>query len=200
MTLKDHAVDLLPWAIAMCLIAAIVHLVTVLLIPAVAPRDAYARLLEAAKSAQAAPGGVLLLSAAESGGEAPLPFEDPAMVEGVCLFNLSNGLLHVRANADGEEDNFLGLSFHSAGGAIFHAMTDRASIKGKIDVILGDARQIEELEADDGDEPPPEEIRITAPSQRGFVLIRSLAKRPSDLARARAAVASVNCEAIAPPP
>jgi uncharacterized membrane protein len=197
MTLRDRAFDLLPWAIAMLLIAAIVHLVSVLLIPIVAPRDAYARLLEAAKSAQAAPGGALLLSATE-GGVVPLPFEDPAMAEGACLFDLSKGLLHVRAAVDGEEDNFLGLSFHNAGGAIFHAMTDRASIKGKIDVVLGDARQIEELEADDADEPPPEEVRVTSPSHLGFVLIRALAKRPSDFERARSAVAAVKCDTIAP--
>jgi uncharacterized membrane protein len=199
MRLKDQVIDILPWAIAMFLIAAIVHIVSVLLMPAVAPRDAYARLLEASKNAKAAPGGVLPLQAAGTSVAGPLPFEDPATSEGACLFNLSNGLLHVRASVDNEEDNYLGVSFHTAGGAIFHAMTDRASIKGKIDVIVGNARQIDEIEADDDQEAPPEQIRLTAPSQRGFVLIRSLAKRPSDFERSRSSVEAVSCETIQPP-
>lgn len=199
MTFKDRAFDLFPWAVAMFLIAAIVHIVSVLLIPAVAPRDAYARLLEAAKNAPPNANGVLLLQTA-GGEEVALPFEDPAMAEGACLFNLSNGLLHLRASVDPENDDYLGISFHGAGGAIFHAMTDRSSIKGKIDIIVGDARQIGELEADDAEEPPPEEIRLTSPFQRGFVLIRSLAKRPSDIDRARSSIESMSCELIAPPP
>jgi uncharacterized membrane protein len=198
MTPKDRAINILPWAAAMFLIAAIVHIVSVLLMPAVAPRDAYARLLEASQNAKTTPGGVLLLQTAGTGA-GPLPFEDPAMSEGACLFNLSKGPLHVRANIENEEDNYLGVSFHNAGGAIFHAMTDRASIKGKIDIVVGNARQIEDLEADDEEEAPPEQIRLAAPSQRGFVLIRSLAKRPSDFERSRSGVEAVSCETIAPP-
>ena len=126
-----------------------------------------------------------------------LPFEDPAMAEGVCLFDLAKGPLHLRADVDSED--YLGLSFHDPSGAIFHSMTDRASNKGKIDIIVGDARQIEEMEASDSDETPPQETRLTAPSPLGFVLIRALAKRPSDYERARASVEAVSCEIEAEP-
>jgi uncharacterized membrane protein len=74
-------------------------------------------------------------------------------------------------------------------------MTDRSAIKGKIDIVIGDARQIDALtSADEGDAPPPSEVRLTAPAKRGFVLIRSLAKRPSDQERARNRLSAISCQ------
>ncbi len=199
MTFKDRALDLLPWTLAALLIAAVVNIVSVLLMPSVAPRDAYARLSEEAKTAQPTPGGVVVFDPAGANAP-PLPFEDPAMAEGACLFDLSKGPFHVRASVDIDDDNYLGISFHNAAGAIFHAMTDRASIKGKIDIVVGNARQIEELEADDIEDSPPQEIRLTSPSSHGFVLIRALSKRPSDFARAKSSVQAVSCELLQPAP
>ncbi len=90
--------------------------------------------------------GVALLPRAAPGAEV-MPFEDSAFVEGVCLFDLSRGLMRVRADADPE--NLLALSFHARTGRIFHSVTDRSAIKGKIDVLIGDASQIEAVEGED---------------------------------------------------
>jgi uncharacterized membrane protein len=197
MKLADRATGLLPWALAVLLIAGVVHIVSVLLMPLVAPRHAYARLLEAAKSdAETARNGVMLFDPPAPGPQL-LPFEDPAMAEGVCLFDVAKGPLRLRADID--SDDYLGFSFHDPSGAIFHSITDRASNKGKIDIVVGDARQIEEMEAGDSDGTPPPETRLTAPSPRGFVLIRALAKRPLDYERARASVEAVSCEIEAEP-
>ncbi|MFY9629624.1 MAG: DUF1254 domain-containing protein [Methylocystis sp.] len=197
MNFKDRAIDLLPWAIATLLIAAIVHIVSILLTPLVAPRDAYARLVDAARTARTAPGGVATFEATAPNSQ-PLPFEDPMMAEGVCLFDLSKGPLHLRTTVDVDGDDYLGISFHSASGVIFHAMTDRASIKGKVDIVVGNAHQIAELEADDSEDAPPQEIRLTAPSSRGFAMIRALAKRPSDYERARSSVEAIVCDIFQP--
>jgi uncharacterized membrane protein len=196
MRLRDRALDLLPWAIATLIVAGLVHIVSVLLMPAVAPRDALARLEAASALAKTTEKGVTLLAPAGS-KEAPLPFEDPAMVEGVCLFDLSKGM--VRVNGAVEGDEFLAISFHSGSGKIFHAMTDRSAIKGKIDFVVGDARQIDALESGDSDEAPPQEVRLTSPSRRGFVLIRALARRPYEQERALARVSSLSCGAYEPP-
>jgi uncharacterized membrane protein len=195
MKISDRQLDRAPWIIATFLVAAIVHLVSVLLMPQVAPRDALARLSDAAK-ASSGEGGVAMLGRAEPGREI-VPFEDPAMAEGVCVFDLSNGLLRVHANVEG--DDFLGLSFHSNAGRVFHALTDRSTIKGKIDIVVGDAGQIDALESEDSDDAPIQEIRLTAPSKRGFVLIRSFVKRPSDRERAEQRVRAVQCETFAAP-
>ena len=42
--IPDRLLNFLPWAIATLMIAAMTHLVSVLLMPALAPKDAYARL------------------------------------------------------------------------------------------------------------------------------------------------------------
>jgi uncharacterized membrane protein len=200
MKLADQATGLAPWVIAALLVAGVVHIVSVLLTPLVAPRTAYARLLDADKPDRSAnveaSRGVLLFDPPTPGSQL-LPFEDPAMAEGACLFDLARGPLHLRADVDSED--YLGLSFHDSSGAVFHAMTDRASNKGKIDIVVGDAGQIEDMEAGDSDEAPPSETRLAAPSPRGFVLIRALAKRPSDYQRARASVEAVSCEVRAEP-
>ncbi len=195
MSIRSRVLDLLPWAIGTVFVAGVVHVVSILLMPAVAPRDALARLLEAAASAQTTETGVLILPPAGASA-APLPFEDPAMSHGVCLFDLSKGMLRVSGAVDGDE--FLGLSFHTGAGRIFHAMTDRSAIKGKIDFVIGDARQINALESADSDEAPAQEVRLTSPSTKGFVLIRALARRPSEQERAKARVRAISCGRYAP--
>jgi len=192
MSLRDKILDLLPWSVAALLLAGVVHILSILLMPSLAPSDAYHRLLAAAKSYQPSSNGVVPLDAATPDSQL-LPSEDPSVAEGACVYDLSGGLLRLTAPVDGE--NFLGISFYSAVGPIFHAVTDRGADKGKIEIVLGQAPQIEDLEeADPEDGPPPSETRVTAPSPRGFVLIRALAKRGSDFERARAAVSAVKCE------
>lgn len=187
LTLPDRFFDYLPWAAATLLIAGIVHVVSVLLMPAVAPRTAYARVLQTVGDAPT--GRFVMLPPAAPGAE-PLPFEDPAFAEGVCVYDLSKGLLRVAMPADGED--FLALSFHSGGGRLYHAVTDRAAIKGKIDIVIGDEKQMDALQSA-SDEAPPQEVRLTSPTKRGFVLVRAFAKRTTDQARARERLASVSC-------
>lgn len=187
LTLPDRFFDYLPWAAATLLIAGVVHLVSVLLMPAVAPNTAYARVL---KVVGEAPSDKLIVLQPASPGAEALPLEDPAFAEGVCLYDLSKGLLRVSTAADG--DDFLAFSFHSGGGRLYHAVTDRAAIKGKIDIVIGDERQMDALQSM-SDEAPPQEVRLTSPTKRGFVLIRSFAKRPADQARARDRLNAVSC-------
>jgi uncharacterized membrane protein len=187
LTFPDRFFDYLPWAAATLFIAGLVHLVSVLLMPTVAPHDAYARIVE---TLRAEPDGKLVILPPLAPESAPLPFEDAAFAEAVCLYDLSKGLLRVTAPADGEE--YLAISFHARTGRLYHAITDRAAIKGKIDIVIGDERQIEALQSV-SEEAPQQEVRVTAPAKRGFALVRSFAKRPSDQARARARLSSVSC-------
>lgn len=191
----ERLLDILPWALATFCVAGSVHIISVLLMPEVAPRNAFARLQAAARAAEATPLGVALLPPPTPGAQIT-PFEDAALAEGVCLFDLSTGMMRVRADADA--DDLLALSFHARTGRVFHAVTDRSAIKGKIDVMIGDARQIEALEGQD-EEAPPQQVRVASPTKRGFVLIRSLAKRASDRDRAERRLRAVACETVAEP-
>lgn len=190
LTVPDRYFYFLPWALATLLVAGIVHIVSVLLMPTLAPRDALARLAAYVRTTDQ-PQGLVLLPPMAPGSET-LPFEDPAFAEAVCVYDLTKGPLRVATAVDGED--LLALSFHAHAGRIYHSMTDRSAIKGKIDIVVGDANQIDALASADDEDAPPQEVRLTAPTKKGFVLIRSFAKRPSDQERARNRLRAVTCQ------
>ncbi len=161
-------------------LGAIVHLVVVLQVPAFAGRDAYGRLapLSGGGNAQLVP------------RDADLPFTDPAIAIGVCAFDLAQGPIRVATAGAG---SFQSLSFHTPGGLVFYALTDRASVRGAIDIALMTKRQLDETLAREDEDEPVRELRIVAPDSRGLVVARALAPFPSLLPRAEAAVQSVVC-------
>lgn len=186
MSLRDRLLGILPFAATIFFVAGIVHIVSVLAMPAVAPQDIVTRL-----SAVAPPGeGVVRLPPATPGREI-MPYEDPSVALGFCRFDLSRGLYRVRTNIDGE--HFIALSFHTRSGRVFYATTDRSALRGKIDVAIVNAAQLEALEANDPEDEPAPELRLVAPGPTGFVLVRALAERRNDLPSAEARVTSVSC-------
>ncbi|MGH6818111.1 MAG: DUF1254 domain-containing protein [Methylovirgula sp.] len=168
-------------------VAAGVHLVSILAMPEVAPHNAYARLLAIAK-----PGEMTLLPAALPGHEIT-PFEDPALAQAVCLYDLANGPLHV--HADIEDPGLLTLSFRTRDGRVFYSMTDQAALHGNIDVRIMTEPQLEALEESDEDDEnePLQELRLVAPDMKGFVLVNALAAFPSERAEAEARATSIAC-------
>jgi uncharacterized membrane protein len=173
------------------MIAAMVHLVSVLLMPTLAPKDAFARLTDYAKKTGIAE-GLVMLEPPSLGSTGVLPFEDPSFVEAACLYDISKRPYHLKASTDG--DNFFALSFYATGGRIYHAITDRSAIKGKFDIILGNERQIEALENAGDGSAPVQEVRLTAPTSRGFIFIRALAKRNSDVTHLQELLKNARCE------
>ena len=186
MKFTDRLLGTIPFVFAIVVIAGIVHIVSVLAMPAVAPQDAVTRLASVAPSG----GGVVLLPPASPGREI-MPYEDPSVALGFCRFDLSNGLYRVRTNIDSE--HFIALSFHTRSGRVFYATTDRSALRGKIDVAIVNAPQLETLEASDPEDEPAPELRLLAPAPIGFVLVRALAERPSERPAAEARVTSVTC-------
>ncbi len=168
-------------------VAAGVHLASILAMPEVAPHDAYARLAALAK-----PGQMTLLPQALPGHEIT-PFEDPALAQAVCLYDLSNGPLHVRA--DIEDPGLLTLSFRTRDGRIFYSMTDQAALHGNIEVRIMTQPQLEAVEESDEDDEnePLQELRLVAPDRKGFVLVNALAAFPSERAEAEARATSISC-------
>jgi len=192
---SERLIAFMPWAGASALLALIVHIVSVLLTPVIAPRAALARLKAVEVVQGLSDKGVLLLPQ-PAPGEQALPFEDPTVALGACFFDLDRGVLRLRAVVDG--DDFFGVSLHQPSGVVFQAVNDRAASGGAIEIVVGDARQIDELEAQDVEGAEKREVRVTAPSRRGFALIRAFAKRPSEYASAQALVAAARCETAQP--
>jgi len=180
---SDRILSVSLWTLALVLIAAIVHLVTILAMPALSPADAWARL-----AARAPSGALHLLERAEPGREV-LRLNDPATLVGVCRYDLSEGPLRLRAPITG--DGLLTFSFRARDNRIFYAMTDRAAFRGVIDLLVVDAAQWAELE--DSDEDAPREMRLVSPTSLGYVYIRSLVPLPSQAPEAEARLRAVQC-------
>lgn len=172
---------ILPWAIGGLLLAGIVHISTVLMIPRLAERDAYALL-------GGSTGGMALLP--DWSEKQSIPFQDPAAVMASCRYDLDRGPTRVRYAAG---ENLVTLSFHDRTGRIFYSTTDRAGLRGRIDVLLLDAQQLDALEATDPEDQTPQELRLVPPTRAGFVLARSIAERPSAKPVAMKAAQTVSC-------
>lgn len=181
----NRLLELFLYGLAVAFIAGIVHLASVFAMPQVAPHDAFTRL-----SALAQPNRTVALPQPLPGHDLA-PFQDPAMAQAVCMFDLTRGSVRLRAKL--ESDALVTLSFRSRTGRVFYAMTDRAATKGTIDIHLLTPPQLQAVQADDDEDNPPQELRLVAPELKGFVLIDALVRYPSERPAAEARASSVNC-------
>lgn len=184
--MSDRALGWSIYLLAVLVVAGLVHIVTILVLPHVATRDAYARLASIAQINRFA-----ALPPSTPGVEL-LPQQDPAMVRGACRYNINDGPVRLRADIAGL-DGLLTLSFHDRRGATFYATTDRGGLRGRIDVVLLTKNQLEALEALDAEDEPLQELRLLAPTREGFVLAGSLALDPGDYDAARMRLSSISC-------
>ena len=125
----------LLYGLAILFVAGLVHIVSILIMPRLAPHDAFARLSALAKTKQP------FLLPRPLPGQEITPFEDPAVAEAVCMFDLTQAPFHVSASFG--EDALVTLSFRSRTGKIFYSMTDKASVHGKIDISVMTEPQLE---------------------------------------------------------
>jgi len=185
MNLTDRFFSFLLYFAGIVLVAGVVHFASILAMPELAPHDSYARL-----SALAKPGQMVLLPTALPGHEIT-PFEDPALAQAVCLYDLSSGPLHLHAEL--EDPGLLTLSFRTRSGRVFYSMTDQAALHGTIEVRIMTAPQLEAVEENEDEDEPLQELRLVAPDMKGFVLVNALAAFPSERAEAEARATSISC-------
>ncbi|HUZ67620.1 MAG TPA: DUF1254 domain-containing protein [Beijerinckiaceae bacterium] len=174
-----------PYLAATLMVAGMVHIVSVLAMPRLAPRDAFARI------SALAPLDRTTLLAPVSPKNVTLPFEDPATALGVCRYDLREGPLRLTAAL--EPGQLILFSFHARFGQVFYSMTDRVASHGGLDVLVLTLDQLQAYEANDTGDELPKQLRIVSPSMRGFVLLRALAVQPGDMPQARASISAVDC-------
>jgi len=176
----------LAWLVAILCVAGVVHLVTIFILPHIAPHSAYARIAQ-----QTTTGKLILLPAIGPGREI-LPYEDPAVALAACTFDLTRGPARLRGQL--AADALMMLSFHAQYGQTFYAMTDRSALRGRIEVVIATRAQLDDIEANDAEDELPQELRLEAPARQGFILLRALAERPSLMDEARGRLSSLTCE------
>jgi uncharacterized membrane protein len=179
--------DVVLATVAGLVLGAIVHVVVVLRVPSLAQKDAFSRFALAGRNGHAE---LVAAAAPTDKAEPALPDADPAAATAVCAFDLTAGPVHVTAPASGLLET---LSLHARGGGVFYGLTDRASLRGQIDLAIMTQAQLDEAQADEDEETAGGEIRVVSPSTKGLLVVRAVAARPSLLRQAQAAVTSVTC-------
>ena len=167
-------------------IAVGVHIAAILASPYLAEQDAFAKVqstLTADKAQIISPPG---------GENTWLPRPDPAVAVATCAFDLSNGPMRVSARTGSLPLSF---SFHKESGGVFFAVTDRAAVRGELEIVAMTGRQLDEARASEDENDPSRDVRIVAPELQGFVVVRVVAPAPSLRPQAEDMAKAVSCTA-----
>lgn len=163
-----------------------VHIVMVIAMPRLATQDAFNRLVPTMESETA------VLVAGTGKAETWIPLPDPAAAVAACAYDLAGGPVRISARTGPLVQS---ISFHARGGGVFYAVTDRAAVRGQLELVLMTRRQYDEALADEEQDAPNRDVRVVAPRPEGFVVVRAIAPSPSLRPQAEEAVRSVGCTA-----
>jgi uncharacterized membrane protein len=184
MSFCDRLLAFMLYAVALVMVAGAVHIVAILLMPYVAPNDGFKRL-----SSYGQPGELVLLPRAEPGHQLT-PFADPALAQGMCLFDLEDGSLFI--HGDLQTGGLVTLSFRTRTGRIFYGMTDKASQHGTLAIRVLTATQRDQLQGDE-EQDPQRELRIVSPEATGYILINAFVPYPSARPQSEAQIKAISC-------
>ena len=166
------------------MLGGVVHLTAVLAMPWLAEQDAFSRLRGSVSADRSE-----IVSA--PGQQATwLPFPDPNVALATCAYTLDEGPVRVSARTG---SLFQSLSLHGRGGGVFFAITDRAAIRGALDLVVMTRRQLDEALASEDPDEPSRDVRIISPTREGLIVVRALAAFPSQREEATDAARSVSC-------
>ncbi len=165
-------------------LAGVAHIVIVLAAPRFAERDSFTRLRDTMALDRAQ------IVAAPGMAPSWLPHPDPSMALAACAFDLREGPVRVSART---RASFESISLHLKGGGVFFAVTDRAAVRGELEIVVMTRRQLDEALAEEDEDEPSRDVRIVAPRQEGLIVVRAAAPFPSQRREAEEAAKAVSC-------
>ena len=174
----------LLWLLAGALLGGIVHLVTVLVLPATATQDAYARF------AVIAPVNAVTAVPPPTPQNAVIPFMDPAFAAAVCRYDLSAGPIKLRVPVS---TAYTSVSFYTRRGVAYYAINDRAAGRRVIELDLMTNEQRANL-PDDEEVTAADRLIVESPTSTGLILVRALAPETSTMPVAQGALNSARCQ------
>jgi uncharacterized membrane protein len=165
-------------------LAAGVHVAVILAAPRFAEQDAFGKILPTISAEHAQ------IVSPPGGQNTWLPLPDPSVAVAACAFDLEDGPARIAAKVG---SLFLSFSFHTKTGGVFFAVTDRAAVRGDLEIVVMTARQLDEARAAEDENEPSRDVRIIAPERQGFVVVRVAAPAPSLRAQAEESAKAVAC-------
>jgi uncharacterized membrane protein len=170
-SVKISFLRMVPFVLGTGFVAGIVHISTILLMPQLAGQTAAARLTGGAQV------NVLEHLQQINGDTMLVPFADPALQTATCYYNVSEAPVRLRVQTG---DHFLSVVFISENGRLTYALTDKAATRRTIDVLLVTESQLRQVEAQDPDDEPIQELRLRVSEPKGLAVIRAFVPRTSD--------------------
>ena len=171
--------------LAAAMLAGVVHIASLIAMPALAPDDAYARIARIAPE-----GSVTVLPRAGNVAD-PLPGRDPSAATALCRYDLGHGPIRVTAALG--EGLYAALSLHGRTGVAYYGLNDRAGNEGRLELVVMTAAQLAQASAREAPDAPTRDVRVQAPGPLGFVSFDVL-PRIGGYPAAVAALGSMRCQ------
>lgn len=165
-------------------LAGLIHVVAVLTLPMLAPRDAQARL------AALGPANTMIQLPAPAPGRQVMPMMAPDVRYAVCRYDLSKGPVRLRAKI---ADGLWLIAFYTPLGENFYAIAGADMKKSEVDLIIATADQTVEEVGVDSTEAFDDVVVVSSPVVEGIALIRAPLAGPSRSAEAERALKATYC-------
>jgi len=165
------------------LLGAIVHLITIMILPRTATQDAYLRL------SPIAPINTVVPVPPPTPDRALMPFMDPAFAGAVCRYDLAQGPVKFSVPVSLA---YTSVSFYTRNDIAFYAINDRAAGRRNIELDLMTTAQRADL-PDEEDVTAADRLIVESPTTTGLIVIRALAPEPGLMPMARATIAAAQC-------
>ncbi len=160
-------------------LAGLIHIVAVLMLPMLAPKNAHARL------AALGPANTMIELPAAAPGRQALPMMAPDVRYAFCRFDLAEG--PVRLNATVADELWL-IGLYTPEGENFYSVAGADMKRPEIDLVIATTDQTVEEASVDAPESSDEVIVVNSPVTEGIALIRAPLAGPSRASRAERAL------------
>ena len=163
----------------------LIHIMAVLALPSLAPKNAFARLKSLGEA------NVMIELPPVKPGEETMPMQAPDVRYAFCRYDLSAG--PVRLSAVVPDDLWL-IAFYTPKGDNFYAVSGADMRRGRVDMLINETGQpVPDLE---GDAPEEEEVVVVeSPLKEGIAMIRAPLSWRSTAATVSAASTTVRSTA-----
>ena len=173
----------LMWLLGGIVLGGMVHLATVLALPATASRDAYSRLMPIAQVNTVVP------LPAPAPATALLPFMDPAFATAVCRYDLTAAPLKLTVPVS---QAYTSVSFYTRKGIAYYAINDRAAGRRVIELDLMTAQQHADMPEEE-DVTAADRLIVESPTPTGLIVLKALAAEPGQMPAARRTLSGARC-------
>jgi uncharacterized membrane protein len=175
-------------------LAGLIHIMAVLSLPMLAPRNAHARL------AELGPANTMVELPPATPGRQVMPMMAPDVRYAFCRFDLANGPVRVKATI---ADELWLIALYTPEGENFYSVVGADMKRPEIDLVIAGADQTVEEAGVDAPETSDNVIVVNSPVTEGIALIRAPLAGPSRANQVERALRSTACSPYVrpvPPP